>query len=65
EGAVVVVSHDRGFRARFTGGRLELRAGRVVSPAGRGATVLTRSRRRRGHRGRSGGRRRDPDLRPL
>ncbi|MFD7286117.1 ribosomal protection-like ABC-F family protein [Streptomyces sp. NPDC059863] len=30
-GAVVVVSHDRGFRARFTGGRLELRAGRVVS----------------------------------
>ncbi|MFJ5112856.1 ABC-F family ATP-binding cassette domain-containing protein [Streptomyces sp. NPDC088551] len=31
EGAVVVVSHDRGFRARFTGGRLELRAGRVVS----------------------------------
>ncbi|MEV6421906.1 ABC-F family ATP-binding cassette domain-containing protein [Streptomyces sp. NPDC051662] len=30
-GAVVVVSHDRGFRARFTGARLELRAGRVVS----------------------------------
>ncbi|MEV8390741.1 MULTISPECIES: ribosomal protection-like ABC-F family protein [unclassified Streptomyces] len=30
-GAVVVVSHDRDFRARFTGGRLELRAGRVVS----------------------------------
>ncbi|MFE9887645.1 ribosomal protection-like ABC-F family protein [Streptomyces scopuliridis] len=30
EGAVVVVSHDRGFRARFTGGRLELRAGVVV-----------------------------------
>ncbi|MFJ9032192.1 ABC-F family ATP-binding cassette domain-containing protein [Streptomyces sp. NPDC102274] len=30
EGAVVVVSHDRGFRARFTGGRLELRAGRIL-----------------------------------
>ncbi|MFD7116128.1 ribosomal protection-like ABC-F family protein [Streptomyces sp. NPDC059922] len=30
-GAVVVVSHDRDFRARFTGGRLELRAGRVMS----------------------------------
>ncbi|WP_046500712.1 ribosomal protection-like ABC-F family protein [Streptomyces odonnellii] len=30
EGAVVVVSHDRRFRAGFTGGRLELRAGRVV-----------------------------------
>ncbi|MFD8820924.1 ribosomal protection-like ABC-F family protein [Streptomyces sp. NPDC059605] len=27
-GAVVVVSHDRGFRARFEGERLELRAGR-------------------------------------
>ncbi|MFE7565142.1 ABC-F family ATP-binding cassette domain-containing protein [Kitasatospora sp. NPDC057500] len=27
-GAVVAVSHDRGFRARFEGGRLELRAGR-------------------------------------
>ncbi|MER8068974.1 ABC-F family ATP-binding cassette domain-containing protein [Streptomyces sp. NPDC094034] len=31
QGAVVVVSHDRGFRARFTGARLELRAGRVIS----------------------------------
>ncbi|AXG79951.1 ribosomal protection-like ABC-F family protein [Streptomyces paludis] len=31
-GAVVAVSHDRRFRARFTGGRLELRAGRVVLP---------------------------------
>ncbi|MFE7565702.1 ribosomal protection-like ABC-F family protein [Streptomyces sp. NPDC057539] len=31
QGAVVVVSHDRDFRARFTGARLELRAGRVVS----------------------------------
>jgi macrolide transport system ATP-binding/permease protein len=30
-GAVVVVSHDRRFRARFPGERLELRAGRVVS----------------------------------
>ncbi|MFD7221023.1 ribosomal protection-like ABC-F family protein [Streptomyces sp. NPDC059892] len=30
-GAVVVVSHDRDFRARFTGERLELRAGRVMS----------------------------------
>ncbi|MFF7457150.1 TlrC/CarA/OleB/SrmB family ABC-F type ribosomal protection protein [Kitasatospora sp. NPDC008115] len=29
-GAVVVVSHDRRLRARFTGGRLELAAGRVV-----------------------------------
>lgn len=27
-GAVVAVSHDRGFRERFTGERLELRAGR-------------------------------------
>ncbi|MGW3730343.1 ATP-binding cassette domain-containing protein, partial [Streptomyces sp. NPDC000851] len=27
-GAVVAVSHDRGFRARFEGERLELRAGR-------------------------------------
>lgn len=30
-GAVVVVSHDRSFRARFTGDVLELRAGRPVS----------------------------------
>ncbi|QNE78829.1 ATP-binding cassette domain-containing protein [Streptomyces finlayi] len=30
-GAVVVVSHDRGFRGRFTGDRLELRAGRPVA----------------------------------
>ncbi|QXE35031.1 ATP-binding cassette domain-containing protein [Streptomyces sp. GMY02] len=30
EGALVVVSHDRRFRAGFTGRRLELRAGRVV-----------------------------------
>ncbi|MFD7899247.1 ribosomal protection-like ABC-F family protein [Streptomyces sp. NPDC059743] len=29
-GAVVVVSHDRRFRAGFTGTRLELRSGRVV-----------------------------------
>ncbi|AEN08282.1 MULTISPECIES: ribosomal protection-like ABC-F family protein [unclassified Streptomyces] len=29
-GAVVVVSHDRSFRARFPGDRLELRAGRPV-----------------------------------
>ncbi|MFH8439016.1 ABC-F family ATP-binding cassette domain-containing protein [Streptomyces sp. NPDC018007] len=29
-GAVVVVSHDRGFRSRFTGDVLELRAGRPV-----------------------------------
>ncbi|MFB8026640.1 ribosomal protection-like ABC-F family protein [Streptomyces sp. NPDC056465] len=33
-GAVVVVSHDRSFRGRFTGGRLELRAGRVVEGSG-------------------------------
>ncbi|MGP3633654.1 ABC-F family ATP-binding cassette domain-containing protein [Streptomyces sp. 24-1644] len=35
-GAVVVVSHDRSFRGRFTGDRLELRAGRpvVVPPRG-------------------------------
>ncbi|MFD6281450.1 ribosomal protection-like ABC-F family protein [Streptomyces sp. NPDC060209] len=31
EGAVVVVSHDRSFRGRFTGERLELRAGRTVT----------------------------------
>ncbi|MER7813139.1 ribosomal protection-like ABC-F family protein [Streptomyces sp900116325] len=30
-GAVVVVSHDRSFRSRFTGDRLELRAGRPVA----------------------------------
>ncbi|MGI5481011.1 ribosomal protection-like ABC-F family protein [Streptomyces lavendofoliae] len=30
EGAVVVVSHDRRFRASFTGARLELRAGRTA-----------------------------------
>ncbi|MGW8889181.1 ribosomal protection-like ABC-F family protein [Streptomyces sp. NPDC055749] len=30
-GAVVVVSHDRSFRGRFTGDRLELRAGRPVT----------------------------------
>ncbi|MFF0398683.1 ribosomal protection-like ABC-F family protein [Streptomyces sp. NPDC005248] len=32
-GAVVVVSHDRSFRSRFTGDRLELRAGRPVAGA--------------------------------
>ncbi|MFF8983516.1 ribosomal protection-like ABC-F family protein [Streptomyces globisporus] len=32
-GAVVVVSHDRSFRARFTGDILELRAGRQVGGA--------------------------------
>ncbi|WNI26433.1 ribosomal protection-like ABC-F family protein [Streptomyces sp. ITFR-16] len=32
EGAVVVVSHDRSFRGRFTGDRLELHAGRPVAP---------------------------------
>nr|WSW70948.1 ATP-binding cassette domain-containing protein [Streptomyces sp. NBC_00995] len=31
EGAVVAVSHDRNFRSRFTGDRLELHAGRPVS----------------------------------
>lgn len=31
EGAVVVVSHDRSFRSRFTGDRLELHAGRPVA----------------------------------
>ncbi|WP_406310556.1 ribosomal protection-like ABC-F family protein [Streptomyces sp. NBC_00623] len=30
-GAVVVVSHDRSFRSRFVGDRLELRAGRPVA----------------------------------
>ncbi|MFE4214015.1 ribosomal protection-like ABC-F family protein [Streptomyces sp. NPDC056844] len=30
-GAVVVVSHDRSFRGRFTGDHLELRAGRAVT----------------------------------
>ncbi|MFE9724931.1 ribosomal protection-like ABC-F family protein [Streptomyces sp. NPDC005794] len=34
EGAVVVVSHDRSFRERFTGDRLELRAGRAVADSG-------------------------------
>lgn len=34
EGAVVVVSHDRSFRSRFTGDRLELRAGRPVTSSG-------------------------------
>ncbi|MFJ9062080.1 ribosomal protection-like ABC-F family protein [Streptomyces sp. NPDC102409] len=33
-GAVVVVSHDRSFRGRFTGERLELRAGRAVEGPG-------------------------------
>ncbi|MFC8226237.1 ribosomal protection-like ABC-F family protein [Streptomyces sp. NPDC057287] len=33
-GAVVVVSHDRSFRGRFTGERLELRAGRAVKGSG-------------------------------
>lgn len=31
QGAVVVVSHDRSFRSRFTGDHLELRAGRAVT----------------------------------
>ncbi|MFB6991648.1 ribosomal protection-like ABC-F family protein [Streptomyces sp. NPDC056230] len=31
-GAVVVVSHDRSFRSRFTGDRMELREGRPVVP---------------------------------
>ncbi|CAL9643147.1 putative ABC transporter ATP-binding protein YbiT [Streptomyces sp. enrichment culture] len=30
-GAVVAVSHDRGFRARFDGEELELRAGRAAA----------------------------------
>ncbi|GHB21627.1 MULTISPECIES: ribosomal protection-like ABC-F family protein [Streptomyces] len=34
EGAVVVVSHDRSFRSRFTGDRLELHAGRPVTETG-------------------------------
>ncbi|MFH9614240.1 ribosomal protection-like ABC-F family protein [Streptomyces pratensis] len=33
-GAVVVVSHDRSFRGRFTGESLELRAGRPVTRSG-------------------------------
>ncbi|WP_405659022.1 ATP-binding cassette domain-containing protein [Streptomyces sp. NBC_01166] len=33
-GAVVVVSHDRAFRGRFTGERLELRSGRAVTGPG-------------------------------
>ncbi|MFJ4839558.1 ribosomal protection-like ABC-F family protein [Streptomyces sp. NPDC088746] len=33
-GAVVVVSHDRSFRGRFTGERLELRSGRAVTDPG-------------------------------
>lgn len=35
EGAVVVVSHDRRFRAGFSGRRLELRAGHVVQEGAR------------------------------
>ncbi|MFF8914852.1 ribosomal protection-like ABC-F family protein [Streptomyces sp. NPDC015032] len=35
-GAVVVVSHDRSFRSRFTGDRLELLDGRPVAPGGNG-----------------------------
>ncbi|MFD3512663.1 ABC-F family ATP-binding cassette domain-containing protein [Streptomyces sp. NPDC058657] len=31
-GAVVAVSHDRRFRRGFVGGRVELRAGRVIGP---------------------------------
>ncbi|MFJ8750142.1 ribosomal protection-like ABC-F family protein [Streptomyces sp. NPDC102441] len=33
-GAVVAVSHDRSFRGRFTGERLELRSGRAVTDPG-------------------------------
>ncbi|MET8885456.1 ATP-binding cassette domain-containing protein [Streptomyces rubiginosohelvolus] len=50
-GAVVVVSHDRSFRARFTGDVLELRAGRQVGEApayasGEAAAPRTRARSR-------------------
>ncbi|WP_406151313.1 ribosomal protection-like ABC-F family protein [Streptomyces sp. NBC_01012] len=43
-GGVVVVSHDRSFRSRFTGERLELRAGRAMTatahaPGGRAMTA--------------------------
>ncbi|MFC5186140.1 TlrC/CarA/OleB/SrmB family ABC-F type ribosomal protection protein [Actinomadura harenae] len=34
EGALVVVMHDRRMRSRFTGSRLVLEEGRIVSPAG-------------------------------
>ncbi|MEV8452423.1 TlrC/CarA/OleB/SrmB family ABC-F type ribosomal protection protein [Streptomyces sp. NPDC052095] len=37
-GAVVVVTHDRRMRGRFSGGHLELDAGRVVRPAGETGT---------------------------
>ncbi|WP_433406451.1 ribosomal protection-like ABC-F family protein [Streptomyces sp. CA-146814] len=48
-GAVVVVSHDRSFRARFTGDVLELRAGRPAAPYASGEedpAARTRSRSR-------------------
>ncbi|MFI1933036.1 ABC-F family ATP-binding cassette domain-containing protein [Streptomyces sp. NPDC020330] len=40
-GAVVVVSHDRSFRARFTGDVLELRAGRPAYASGEAAVPST------------------------
>ncbi|MFJ9689957.1 ribosomal protection-like ABC-F family protein [Streptomyces bacillaris] len=40
-GAVVVVSHDRSFRARFAGDVLELRAGRPAADRPTGETGLT------------------------
>ncbi|MFI2781031.1 ribosomal protection-like ABC-F family protein [Streptomyces sp. ALB3] len=42
-GAVVVVSHDRSFRGRFTGDRIELRAGRPVTGQGDPASEAPRA----------------------
>ncbi|MFE4170889.1 ABC-F family ATP-binding cassette domain-containing protein [Streptomyces sp. NPDC056909] len=48
-GALVVVSHDRRFRAGFTGTRLELRSGRVVRETGPGAGAEDSRQPRGGH----------------
>ncbi|MGW6741051.1 ABC-F family ATP-binding cassette domain-containing protein [Streptomyces sp. NPDC055025] len=48
-GALVVVSHDRRFRAGFTGARVELRSGRVVRETGPGADAEDSRRPRGGH----------------
>ncbi|WP_405894816.1 TlrC/CarA/OleB/SrmB family ABC-F type ribosomal protection protein [Streptomyces sp. NBC_01527] len=39
EGAVVIVTHDRRMRTRFTGTRLELKAGHVSQPPGPGGAA--------------------------
>ncbi|MDX3767516.1 MULTISPECIES: TlrC/CarA/OleB/SrmB family ABC-F type ribosomal protection protein [unclassified Streptomyces] len=39
EGAVVIITHDRRMRTRFTGTRLELKAGHVSQPPGPGGAA--------------------------